>query len=185
MSEIRINGVTFESNVTATDGTIGIEYKTNDKLDAIEEQFKVGLKVEVIERGEVVAIYYNKALKSLQITERDPRKVRVVLEGSPVNVTTEKKLSNKIKEVSDALKENASDTEGNAAAIEDLAKTISGQAEDAEITSAAFAELAELVSLLMEKVTALETKEDTAITEDALETKEETVITENSEEGSL
>lgn len=139
---IKIDDYVIDASASVSDdGNMSFEYETTDSLDTIEGILVTGQKILVVENGDLVGKYYNKTLKSMTVTVKSPRKVRVVLEASAMTDTVEKELRGAVDEQGDA--------------IADLAGTVSDMNEDAEISAEAFQELADLVAWLVERNTVL------------------------------
>ena len=74
---IKVNGNEYlASAVFATDGSMSMTFETRDTLEAIEGNFPVECVIEVTEKGETVAKYYNKQVLSLKVENGFNRKVR-------------------------------------------------------------------------------------------------------------
>lgn len=155
---IKINDEIINAKATvALDGSMSIEYETDMSLDLIEGTFSEGITIDIIENGETTAKYYNKELKSLSITGRDPRKVRVVLKSSPMPETVEEQLrkainkhNSSIEELEQTISEINGDIEISDGAIGDLADTVSTINDDFEVINAAVQELADLLAQTIE-----------------------------------
>ena len=113
---IKVNGNEYvASAVFATDGSMSMTFETNDTLEAIEGNFPVECVIEVTEKGETVAKYYNKQVLSLKVENGFNRKVTVVFAVSEIQQSAEDKLS-----------ERADTSDG---AIEELAGLVAEQME--------------------------------------------------------
>lgn len=140
---IRVNGNEYlASTVFATDGSMSMTFETNDTLEAIEGNFPVECVIEVTEKGETVAKYYNKQVLSLKVENGFNRKVTVVFAVSEIQRSAEDKLSERADTSDDAIAE--------------LAALTAEQMERTDSADDAIGKLKANVSALAERVKMLE-----------------------------
>lgn len=144
---IRVNGNEYvASAVFATDGSMSMTFETNDTLEAIEGNFPVECVIEVTEKGETVAKYYNKQVLSLKVENGFNRKVTVVFAVSEIQQSAEDKLS-----------ERADTSDG---AIEELAGLVAGQIEVTGALDERTTSLEETTAKFEERIAKLEQAAD-------------------------
>lgn len=153
---IRVNGNEYvASAVFATDGSMSMTFETKDTLEAIEGNFPVECVIEVTEKGETVAKYYNKQVLSLKVENGFKRKVTVVFAVSEIQQSAEDKLNDRA---------NTSDD-----AIAELAALIAEQMERTDSADDAIGTLKANVSALVERVKMLENMARKTITTNTTE----------------
>lgn len=147
---IKVNGNEYvASTVFATDGSMSMTFETKDTLEAIEGNFPVECVIEVTEKGETVAKYYNKQVLSLKVENGFNRKVTVVFAVSEIQQSAEHKLS-----------ERADTSDG---AIEELAELVAEQMETTASMGEVTTNLEERVSELEKTVATLTAKNTTEV----------------------
>lgn len=147
---IRVNGNEYvASAVVATDGSLRLSFETKDTLEAIEGNFPSDCVIEVTEKGETVAKYYNKKVLSLKVENGFNRRVTVVFAVSEIQQSAEDKLS-----------ERADTSDG---AIEELAGLVAEQMETTASMSEVTTNLEERVSELEKTVATLTVKNTTEV----------------------
>lgn len=140
---IRVNGNEYvASAVFATDGSMSMTFETNDTLEAIEAAFPLECIIEVTEKGETVAKYYNKKVLSLKVEIGLNRKVTVVFAVSEIQQSAEDKLNDR-----------ADTSDG---AIEELAGLVAGQMEVTEALDDRTTSLEETTAKFEERIAKLE-----------------------------
>ena len=152
---IRVNGNEYNASVVlATDGSLRLSFETSDTLEAIEGKFPSDCVIEVTEKGETIAKYYNKKVLSLKVENGFNRRVTVVFAVSEIQQSAEDKLS-----------ERADTSDG---AIEELAGLVAEQMEatgalDERATAheEGIAKLAERIAKLEQAAAAPTTGNDT------------------------
>ena len=147
---IKVNGNEYvASAVFATDGSMSMTFETNDTLEAIEGNFPVECVIEVTEKGETVAKYYNKQVLSLKVENGFNRKVTVVFAVSEIQQSAEDKLS-----------ERADTSDG---AIEELAGLVADQMARTDLTKEVIRTLEERIGKLETTVATLTAKNTTEV----------------------
>ena len=147
---IKVNGNEYvASAVFATDGSMSMTFETNDTLEAIEGNFPVECVIEVTEKGETVAKYYNKQVLSLKVENGFNRKVTVVFAVSEIQQSAEDKLNDRA---------NTSDD-----AIAELAALIAEQMERTDSAKGIIRTLEERISKLETTVATLTAKNTTEV----------------------
>ncbi len=153
---IRVNGNEYNASVVfATDGSMSMTFETNDTLEAIEGNFPVECVIEVTEKGETVAKYYNKQVLSLKVENGFNRKVTVVFAVSEIQQSAEDKLNDR-----------ADTSDG---AIEELASLVAEQMERTDSADDAIGTLKANMSALAERVKMLEDMASKTITTNTTE----------------
>lgn len=105
---IVVNGNEYvASAIFATDGSMSMTFETNDTLEAIEAAFPLECIIEVTEKGETVAKYYNKKVLSLKVEIGLNRKVTVVFAVSEIQQSAEAKLNDRADTSDGAIEELA------------------------------------------------------------------------------
>lgn len=147
---IKVNGNEYvASAVFATDGSMSMTFETNDTLEVIEDNFPVECVIEVTEKGETVAKYYNKQVLSLKVENGFNRKVTVVFAVSEIQQSAEDKLS-----------ERADTSDG---AIEELAGLVADQMARTDLTKEVIRTLEERIDKLETTVATLTAKNTTEV----------------------
>lgn len=147
---IRVNGNEYNASaVVATDGSLRLSFETKDTLEAIEGNFPSDCVIEVTEKGETVAKYYNKKVLSLKVENGFSRRVTVVFAVSEIQQSAEDKLS-----------ERADTSDG---AIEELAALIAEQMERTDLAKEIIRTLEERISKLETTVATLTAKNTTEV----------------------
>lgn len=147
---IRVNGNEYNASaIFATDGSLRLYFETNDTLEAIEGKFPSDCVIEVTEKGETVAKYYNKKVLSLKVENGFNRKVTVVFAVSEIQQSAEDKLS-----------ERADTSDG---AIEELASLVADQMVRTDSAEEVIGTLEERIGKLETSVATLTAKNTTEV----------------------
>ncbi len=141
---IKINDQTYDAKViVAGDGSMSVSFKgTTETISSIEALFASALKIEIIEEGETVGVYYNKEINSLSAKKIGSLyDITIFLRVAKVSVPEETVLQTQIDNVKDAIaqiKESNSVTDN---AVDELGVFSADNKSDIEILSDAVNEL--------------------------------------------
>lgn len=141
---IKINDQTYDAKViVAGDGSMSVSFKgTTETISSIEALFASALKIEIIENGETIGIYYNKEINSLSAKKVGSLyDITIFLRVAKISVPEETVLQTQIDNVKEAIAQMKENNDITDNAVSDLGTFSADNKSDIEILSDAVNEL--------------------------------------------